>query len=124
MADEETTQQQQQQQADEPKSRSRSSRRRGGDEPEVERTERGEDEGPSQGAPLATTRPKMAEPGPDVSNADIDLNAVSLDAGHSTYHANPDPNPDDLRPAPGPSTLQVLGVGDEDPVENKFEETR
>lgn len=54
-----------------------------------------------------------AKPGPDVSNADIDLMAVSADAAFSTYHENPDPNPDDLRPPPGPSTIQVLGTPEE-----------
>lgn len=91
---------------------------------QVDRVERGEDEGDSQFAPMATQRPKMADPGPDVSNADIDLNAVSLDTGHSEHVPNPDPNPNELRPAPGPSVIEVLGTPSEDPVENKFEGTR
>lgn len=91
---------------------------------QVDRTERGENEGESQFAPRATTRPRSQEPGPDVSNADIDLNSVSLDSGHSEHMPNPDPNPNDLRPAPGPSVVEVLGQATEDPVENKFEGTR
>jgi hypothetical protein len=51
-----------------------------------------------------------AKPGPDVSNADIDLQAVSADSAYSTIVPNPDPNPDDLNPPPGPSVIEVLGV--------------
>lgn len=85
--------------------------------------------GAPDGTPLATTTPKAQDPGPDVSNADIDLGAVSADAAHSTYVENPDPNPNELRPAPGPSTVQVLGVPSEDAPGrsaegNTFEETR
>jgi hypothetical protein len=91
---------------------------------QVNRREFSENERSSEGAPLATQRAATREPGIDVSNAEIDIQGVSLDAGHSTYHENPDPNPFDLRPAPGPSTVQVLGVPSGDPVENVAEETR
>jgi hypothetical protein len=81
-----------------------------------------------EGAPLHVDTPAHAEPGPDVSNADIDLQSVSADAAHSTYVPNPDPNPQGLHPAPGPSTIQVLGVPDAkaktDDPSNTFEETR
>jgi hypothetical protein len=91
----------------------------------VDRTEaRNDEDRSSVGAPLATQRPAMADPAPDVSNADIDIQSVSLDTGHSTHIENPDPNPNDLRPAPGPSAIEVLGVPSEDPTENAFEATR
>lgn len=67
--------------------------------------------GAPDGTPISTTRRAYADPGVDVSNADVDLAAVSLDSSASTYVENPDPNPQDLRPAPGPSTVQVLGTG-------------
>lgn len=59
------------------------------------------------------TRGTGEKPGPDVSNADIDLASVSADSGFSTIHENPDPNPDGLRPAPGRSVIEVLGVPEE-----------
>lgn len=91
----------------------------------VERVERAEGEGSSVGAPLAVTRPKGQTPGVDVSNADVDYANVSLDASASQYHENPDPNPHDLRPAPGPSTVQVLGTGEQvDPARQPGEESR
>jgi hypothetical protein len=34
---------------------------------------------------------------------------LSSEADKSTYKANPDPNPDDVYPAPGPSTIQEAG---------------
>jgi hypothetical protein len=85
-----------------------------GETGDVERREFSDEERPSDSAPLATTRPKGQAPGPDVSHADVDLQSLSLDAADSTYHENPDPNPDELRPAPGPSTVQVLGTPSED----------
>lgn len=94
-------------------------------DPPVDRTEaRNDEDRSSVGAPLATQRSATADPAPDVSNADIDLAAVSFDTGHSTHMENPDPNPNDLRPAPGPSAIEVLGVPSEDPTENAFEATR
>lgn len=78
----------------------------------------------SEGAPLSVNRASTEKPGPKVSNADIDIQAVSLDTGHSTHHTNPDPNPGDVRPAPGPSAIEVLGVPKDDPTENAFEATR
>lgn len=98
------------------------------DESQMERTER-DDDAP-EGAPLWTTRPKYGEAGPETSNADIDLSAASAIAEHSEYVENPNPNPDDIRPAPGPSTVQVLGTADSiddsdgEPLANKMEETR
>jgi hypothetical protein len=94
------------------------------DNPDLVRTERAK--GAPEGAPLSTTQPKFAEPGPDVSNADLDPQSLSADAGLSTYVPNPDPNPMDLHPAPGPSTLQILGTPEkagEDPA-NPAEEDR
>jgi hypothetical protein len=70
-------------------------------------------EGAPSGAPLTVTTPKGAQPGPEVSNADVDLAKVSLDAAHSTTVPNPDPNPLGLVPAPGPSQIEVHGVPSE-----------
>src|SRR4051812_7333448 len=93
-------------------------------DPDVTRTEA--PKGAPEGTPRAVTTPKAKDPGPDVSNADIDLSTVSADSAFSTYHENPDPNPNDLRPAPGPSTIQVLGVPSEgqDATANPIEEAR
>jgi hypothetical protein len=90
----------------------------------VNRTEFSDDQRASSSAPRAVQRPATANPGPDVSNADIDLAAVSLDAGDSTYHDNPDPNPNDLYPAPGPSTVQVLGQPSGGEISQPAEEAR
>ena len=93
------------------------------DEPEVVRTEAAKDA--PEGTPLATTQSVGVDPAPDVSNADIDMGRVSLDASASEYIENPDPNPLELRPAPGPSTIQVLGKGDQvDPDRQPGEESR
>lgn len=88
-------------------------------------------EGAPGGTPRAVSRPKYASPGPDVSNAELDMTKASAVAEHSTYQPNPDPNPANLRPAPGPSSVQVLGSaddledsGEDEPLGNKFEETR
>lgn len=83
-----------------------------------------DDERTSSSAPRAVSTPGTEKPGPDVSNANIDLAAVSLDAGDSTYHANPDPNPDDLYPAPGPSVVQVLGPPSGGEISQPAEEQR
>jgi hypothetical protein len=56
------------------------------------------------------SRGRGVEPGPDVSNADIDVAALSLDSNDSEIVENPDPNPFDLRPEPGPSSIEVLGT--------------
>jgi hypothetical protein len=62
-------------------------------------------------------------------NADINMAEVSAIVEHSTYEPNPDPNPAGLRPAPGPSSVQVLGSANsieesDEPLGNKMEETR
>lgn len=90
---------------------------------EVNRREAGDDVVP--GTPRAVTTPKYAEPGVDVSNADLNMSEVSAIAEHSTYVENPDPNPAGLRPAPGRSTVQVLGSAEtieesDEPVNNKM----
>lgn len=90
----------------------------------VDRREFSDEQRVSESAPRAVQTPKGADPGPDVSNADIDLTAVSFDAGDSTYHENPDPNPLDLYPAPGPSTVQVLGQPSGGEVRQIAEEQR
>lgn len=105
-------------------------KRAGSKQASVDRVER--QEGAPEGAPRAVSRWKGAQPGPDVSNAELDLGTVSPVAEHSTYHANPDPNPDNLRPAPGPSSVQVLGTADsiqeqgddDEALANKGEENR
>lgn len=66
--------------------------------------------GAPDGTPLHVDRPDGSKPGPGVSNADIDLSAVSLDSGDSKTVKAPDQNPLDLRPAPGPSSVEVLGT--------------
>lgn len=89
-------------------------------------------EGAAEGTPRAVSRWEGAEPGPDVSNADVDLALTSPIAEHSTYVENPDPNPDEVWPAPGPSSVQVLGhansiseqADDDEPLANKGEESR
>lgn len=73
-------------------------------------------EGAPDAAPLSVTTPKYQEPGPDVSNADVDLARVSADAAHSEYVVNPDPNPNGEFPPPGPSVIQVLGLPSEERV--------
>lgn len=80
----------------------------------------------SEGTPIQTTTPKYEKPGPDVSNADVDMTALSLDAAFSKNVPNPDPNPDELVPAPGPSSIEVHGVAEEtdEPANNPMEETR
>lgn len=87
------------------------------------------DENAPEGTPRFVTTPEYAEPGVDVSNADINMSEVSAIVEHSTYEPNPDPNPADLRPAPGPSSVQVLGHAGsieetDEPLGNKMEETR
>lgn len=82
-----------------------------------------------EGTPRAVTTPEYAEPGVDVSNADVNLAEVSAIAEHSEYHPNPDPNPAGLTPAPGPSSVQVLGHAgsikeSREPLGNKAEENR
>jgi hypothetical protein len=71
------------------------------------------DEGDVETVELASgtkvSRGKGVEPGPDVSNADVDVAALSSDSKDSEVVENPDPNPDELRPAPGPSSIEVLG---------------
>jgi hypothetical protein len=37
------------------------------------------------------------------------VQSSSLDADKSTYKKNPDPNPEGVKPEPGPSTVQELG---------------
>lgn len=39
-----------------------------------------------------------------------DPSMLSSDANHSTYEPNPDANPDNVDPAPGPSTVQYPGL--------------
>ncbi len=41
---------------------------------------------------------------------DVDQSLLSSDTQHSTYAKNPDPNPENLDPAPGPSTIQTPGL--------------
>lgn len=74
--------------------------------------------GASEGTPLQTTRFAGEKPGVDVSNADVDLASVSLDSAHSRNVVNPDPNPEDLIPAPGPSSIEVHGLpsGSDEPA--------
>jgi hypothetical protein len=71
------------------------------------------DEGDVETVELASgtkvSRGRGAEPGPDVSNADVDVAALSSDSKDSEVVENPDPNPLELRPAPGPSSIEVLG---------------
>lgn len=69
--------------------------------------------GAPDGTPLQTTRFAGEDPGPDVSNADVDLARASLDSAFSENVVNPDPNPDELVPAPGPSSIEVHGVAQE-----------
>jgi hypothetical protein len=102
---------------------------RGQKKGDVERVEARE--GAAEGTPRAVSRPKFAAPGADVSNAELDMTKASAVAEHSTYEPNPDPNPAGLRPAPGPSSVQVLGTadtledsGEDEPLGNKFEEWR
>lgn len=64
----------------------------------------------AEGAPLHTTAPAGMEPGPDVSNADVDLAALSLDSRDSKTVPAPEQNPLGLRPAPGPQSVEVLGT--------------
>lgn len=66
--------------------------------------------GSPDGAPLHVDRFAGQKPGPDVSNADVDLSAVSLDSNDSKTVKAPDQNPLDLRPAPGPQSVEVLGT--------------
>lgn len=40
----------------------------------------------------------------------LDPSMLSADAKHATYEKNADPNPDNLDPAPGPSTIQTPGL--------------
>ena len=47
------------------------------------------------------TEPKTNDPD--------ELATLSRDVQKSTYRKNPDPNPDNVYPAPGPSTVQELG---------------
>lgn len=99
----------------------------GGDKTDqgVDRRVFSDDERASASAPAAVRRASTVDPAADVSNADIDINAVSLDSGHASHEASPDgPNPMNLRPAPGPSHVEVLGVPSGDPVENVAEEQR
>lgn len=78
------------------------------------------------GTPLQTTTPKYETPGPEVSHADVDLAGLSLDASFSKTVPNPDPNPFDENPAPGPSAVEVLGEAKDtgEPVNNPGEENR
>ncbi len=79
-----------------------------------------------EGTPLQRTTPKYEEPGPEVSHADMDMTGLSLDSAHSTVVPNPDPNPFDDVPAPGPSAVEVLGKPEEsdEPVNNPAEGNR
>lgn len=43
------------------------------------------------------------------ANDPAKLAELSRDADKSTYKANPNPNPANEHPAPGPSTIQELG---------------
>lgn len=56
-------------------------------------------------APAAKPAERPAEDTPEVVSPEV----VSADADKSTYKENPDPNPDDVHPAPGPSTIQEPG---------------
>ncbi|HWT24545.1 MAG TPA: hypothetical protein VN213_13650 [Solirubrobacteraceae bacterium] len=67
-------------------------------------------DGAPEGSPLSVTTPTGVEPGPDVSNADVDLASVSLDSNDSKVVRAPEQNPLDLRPAPGPQSVEVLGT--------------
>ncbi len=44
------------------------------------------------------------------TKTDVDASLLSSDTKHSTYTKNPDPNPEGLVPAPGPSTIQTPGL--------------
>jgi hypothetical protein len=66
--------------------------------------------GAPDGTPLSVTTFSGEKPGKDVSNADVDLARVSLDAAFSKNVVNPDPNPNDDVPAPGPSSVEVHGL--------------
>lgn len=77
-------------------------------EPDVERVERAKDA--AEGTPLAVTQTRGVAPGADVSHADVDLSAVSLDSRDSKVVPAKDQNPLDLDPPPGPQSVEILGV--------------
>lgn len=54
---------------------------------------------------------KKQDPGaPNVDAPEAGDDGTSVEARFSTYKENPDPNPDEVYPAPGPSTIQERGV--------------
>lgn len=54
-----------------------------------------------------TKKPAPAKPAGHTEDDTPEV--VSVDADKSTYKPNPDPNPDDVYPEPGPSTIQEPG---------------
>jgi hypothetical protein len=62
------------------------------------------------GQPAHVSQESKQDPAPGVSNADIDLSAVSLDGRDATTQLAEEQNPEGHRPPPGPQYEQVLGT--------------
>lgn len=62
------------------------------------------------GQPARVSTEAYEDPAPGVSNADVDLSAVSLDGRDADTRLAEEQNPEGHRPPPGPQYEQVLGV--------------